>query len=484
VTDKRARRINDAKAYKQGVDVFRADPSVVLSPPQKTKTAPRKRVAPRTSPKRLRGNSRVFCRARPIFEHESERGEWECVSPLDQGLAVHEGIEKPRVGKGLVKVLRHHTYPSITRIDSDDEVYEQLRYLVEKTKSGSMATLFMYGMTGSGKTYSTSIFQSKAPFELCDAGLLPITTIGYELVGSRCFDLLNEEKNEVFLRVGEDGATHVCGVNKHQASAPEEIVALLQRAAANRETAATGTNATSSRSHAVYQLKAANGGSLTMIDLAGNEGNIETAYHSKEQMTEAAEINSSLMTLRKCLQARALGQSHVPFRESALTRVLRDALITPDAETALLACVSPACSHLERTQATLKAAIQLMGETKPPAVVEQDIHVKGIRLGGPKTWDAEALRSWVAQQDFAGPVVLQAGLTGAAAMKLTVPRLAPMCGGNQDIAKELFAALRSATKEAAEKDKELRRDLKNGPKVVSSHDFSKQAPSKPVVAKK
>jgi len=197
VTDKRARRINDAKAYKQGVDVFRADPSVVLSPPQKTKTAPRKRVAPRTSPKRLRGNSRVFCRARPIFEHESERGEWECVSPLDQGLAVHEGIEKPRVGKGLVKVLRHHTYPSITRIDSDDEVYEQLRYLVEKTKSGSMATLFMYGMTGSGKTYSTSIFQSKAPFELCDAGLLPITTIGYELVGSRCFDLLNEEKNEV-----------------------------------------------------------------------------------------------------------------------------------------------------------------------------------------------------------------------------------------------------------------------------------------------
>jgi len=339
-------------------------------------------------------------------------------------------------------------------------------------------------MTGSGKTYSTSIFQSKAPFELCDAGLLPITTIGYELVGSRCFDLLNEEKNEVFLRVGEDGATHVCGVNKHQASAPEEIVALLQRAAANRETAATGTNATSSRSHAVYQLKAANGGSLTMIDLAGNEGNIETAYHSKEQMTEAAEINSSLMTLRKCLQARALGQSHVPFRESALTRVLRDALITPDAETALLACVSPACSHLERTQATLKAAIQLMGETKPPAVVEQDIHVKGIRLGGPKTWDAEALRSWVAQQDFAGPVVLQAGLTGAAAMKLTVPRLAPMCGGNQDIAKELFAALRSATKEAAEKDKELRRDLKNGPKVVSSHDFSKQAPSKPVVAKK
>merc|ERR1711959_748964 len=98
----------------------------------------------------------------------------------------------------------------------------------------------------------------------------------------------------------------------------------------------------------------ANGGSLMLIDLAGNEGMIETFNHTREQMAQAAEINMSLMALKNCLQARALRQSRVPFRESVLTRVLRDALTRKEALTACVTCVSPACSHMEHSLNTLK----------------------------------------------------------------------------------------------------------------------------------
>ena len=98
-------------------------------------------------------------------------------------------------------------------------------------------------------------------------------------------------------------------------------------------------------------------------------------------MAEAAEINASLMALKtcpmpnaqrpmpmpsaqrptpnaqcpmtndptcyRCLHARATAAPHVPFRDSTLTRVLQDALTDPKATTAVLACLSPACSHLE-----------------------------------------------------------------------------------------------------------------------------------------
>ena len=109
---------------------------------------------------------------------------------------------------------------------------------------------------------------------------------------------------------------------EQRAASAEELVALLRAASARRETASTGANAQSSRSHAVYQLSLRNGGRLLLVDLAGNEGSIETLYHSKAQMAEAAEINASLMALKTCLHARATAAPHVPSRSSTTVRLL------------------------------------------------------------------------------------------------------------------------------------------------------------------
>merc|ERR1712185_81721 len=104
-------------------------------------------------------------------------------------------------------------------------------------------------------------------------------------------------------------------------------------------------------------------------------------------MKQAAEINTSLMALKTCLAARASGRAHVPYRESVLTRVLRDAFTAEGAATAVLCCVSPACSHLERTLVTLRSAVHLAGQTKPAAAVDEVLREHGVVKGGPSTWD-------------------------------------------------------------------------------------------------
>ena len=145
---------------------------------------------------------------------------------------------------------------------------------------------------------------------------------------------------------------------EQRAASAEELVALLRAASARRETASTGANAQSSRSHAVYQISLRNGGRypnpnpnpnpdpnpspspspnpnpnpnpnrLLLVDLAGNEGSIETLYHSKAQMAEAAEINASLMALKSCLHARATAAPHVPSSNSTTMAMGRMQILT------------------------------------------------------------------------------------------------------------------------------------------------------------
>ena len=170
----------------------------------------------------------------------------------------------------------------------------------------------------------------------------------------------------------------------------------------------------------------------------------------------------------------------MPYRESLLTRVLRDAFTMEDSLTAVLCCVSPACSHLERTLSTLRSAVQLTGQTRPAAPVDEVVREAGVVKGGPSTWDAEALATWVSQQDLGAPAAVPEEMNGRQIMKLTAARLAPLCNNDKAAGKVLFDALRVAAKEAAARDREARLAFKAGPKPGSSLSFSKAAPAKPV----
>lgn len=398
----RARRIANADDFVSAINQYRASAHPTSNTSEVSSAA-----------------ARVFVRARPLFPVESDSGEWECVS-ADQAygeLVVHVGSERVAAGRGSVRTLSHQTYPGVTSVITDDEVFSAVRYLVEAATNGCKSTLFAYGMTGSGKTYSMAGIHRRAPRELVRALTHgeSLCLTAYELVGKRCFDLLSTDltKPQVFLRVGDDGSTHVCGAVEMKIASADELERGLVLAASNRETAATGTNLTSSRSHAVYHIRfTSNSGSLMLIDLAGNEANAETMNHDHELMAEAAEINASLMAVNTCLRARATGATHVPYRDSTLTRVLRDALTDKESHVAMLACVSPACSHLERTVCTLRNAVKLLGDQPLPAPLLQDLDAPHKQSGEgsakpaapaartSKSRKAEAMRSLAMSQLF------------------------------------------------------------------------------------
>ena len=155
-----------------------------------------------------------------------------------------------------------------------------------------------------------------------------------------------------------------------------------------RTSGTTAANANSSRSHAVLQiiLKTASTASVTssvsgssrnnnhnnpavlrrpmkevgkmsLIDLAGSERGKDTASGDRLQRMEGSEINKSLLALKECIRALGRGDgSHVPFRGSTLTKVLRDSFIGDKSKVCMIAMVSPTHSDVENTMNTLRYA--------------------------------------------------------------------------------------------------------------------------------
>ena len=92
-----------------------------------------------------------------------------------------------------------------------------------------------------------------------------------------------------------------------------------------RTTHQTAANDTSSRSHCVCQIQVRGSGKLLLVDLAGSERAQDTQSNNRNRRIEGAEINKSLLALKECIRALdSSGSSHIPFRASKLTMVLRD----------------------------------------------------------------------------------------------------------------------------------------------------------------
>lgn len=152
-----------------------------------------------------------------------------------------------------------------------------------------------------------------------------------------------------------------------------------------RTSGTTAANANSSRSHAILQIilktPSTNAappsasrninhnnpavsrrpmkevGKMSLIDLAGSERGKDTASGDRLQRMEGSEINKSLLALKECIRALGRGDgSHVPFRGSTLTKVLRDSFIGDKSKVCMIAMVSPTHSDVENTMNTLRYA--------------------------------------------------------------------------------------------------------------------------------
>ena len=170
------------------------------------------------------------------------------------------------------------------------------------------------------------------------------------------------------LRVLEDkkGNINVVGLREIKVQNVQDVLSILQEGSSTRTSGKNAVNNTSSRSHAIFQLKIKTElninnkqnplfGQFSLVDLAGNERGSETA-NDRRVRAEGAEINKSLLALKECIRAMATNQKHLPFRGSMLTKVLRSSFLGKKSKTCMIAMISPCADSCEQTLNTLRYA--------------------------------------------------------------------------------------------------------------------------------
>ncbi|PWY94522.1 kinesin related protein 2 [Aspergillus sclerotioniger CBS 115572] len=253
--------------------------------------------------------------------------------------------------------------------------------MIDELLLGYNCTIFAYGQTGTGKTY-TMFGDMTEDFGLLsdNAGIIPRTLCTLfdtlrgtdstikcsfiELYNEVLHDLLSDEE-DVKLQLFENERNTfnrsilVKGMQDSYIDSPSAGIQLLQIASQKRQVAATKCNDLSSRSHTIFTInvltKSSEGsitsGKLNLVDLAGSE-NIQRSGAENKRAVEAGQINRSLLTLGRVINALVDKASHVPYRESKLTRLLQDSL-GGRTRICIIATVSPCRSSQEEIVSTL-----------------------------------------------------------------------------------------------------------------------------------
>ncbi|KAK4377756.1 hypothetical protein RND71_004052 [Anisodus tanguticus] len=354
-------------------------------------------------------NVQVLLRCRPFSEDEVRNNAPQVVTcnEYQREVAVSQNI----AGKHIDRVFTFDKVfgPSAQQRDLYDQA---IIPIVNEVLEGFNCTIFAYGQTGTGKTYtmegeckrSKSGHNSDLP---PGAGVIPravkqifdmlesqnaeysVKVTFLELYNEEITDLLapddlskvsieDRQKKQLPLMEDGKGGVLVRGLEEEIVASASEIFALLERGSAKRRTAETLLNKQSSRSHSLFSItihiKEANPegeelikcGKLNLVDLAGSE-NISRSGAREGRAREAGEINKSLLTLGRVISALVEHLGHVPYRDSKLTRLLRDSL-GGRTKTCIIATVSPAVHCLEETLSTLDYAHRAKNIKNKPEV--------------------------------------------------------------------------------------------------------------------
>ncbi|KAJ8753665.1 hypothetical protein K2173_026341 [Erythroxylum novogranatense] len=254
-----------------------------------------------------------------------------------------------------------------------ETVYEDgVKNVALSALMGINATIFAYGQTSSGKTYTMRGITEKAVNDIYNHIILTperdftIKISGLEIYNENVRDLLNSEsgRNLKLLDDPEKG-TVVEKLVEETASDDQHLRHLISICEAQRQVGETALNDTSSRSHQIIRLTIQSTlrensdcvrsyvASLNFVDLAGSERASQT-HADGARLREGCHINLSLMTLTTVIRKLSVGKrsGHIPYRDSKLTRILQHSL-GGNARTAIICTLSPALTHVEQSRNTL-----------------------------------------------------------------------------------------------------------------------------------
>ena len=313
----------------------------------------------------------VCVRKRPIFVKEEEAGENDSVSCANPQIKVFESKLKV---DGITKYVDEHVFAfdnTFNENESTEDVYQfALEPSLDMIFKKGMVTIFAYGQTSSGKTFTMKGIQEnsvKQLFYLRDE-IMPEAILKvsfYEIYGGYCFDLLNN-KNKVQILEDKNNNVVINGLTEEEVFDEEDLLNKIEFAFDQRTTHSTVANDTSSRSHAICKVSVKDEydeliGVLIVCDLAGSERGQDTKSNSRQRRIEGAEINKSLLALKECIRAMDGSTGHIPFRASKLTLSLRDSFISKkfNSKVIMMACVCPGSSSADHTLNTLRYADRL-----------------------------------------------------------------------------------------------------------------------------
>jgi hypothetical protein len=355
---------------------------------------------------------RVVARVRPLLPFETVHSSRTCVT-------VHGG-QTLVMGKDRMFNFDSVYGPAAPQ----DAIYaEWVSPLVDGLFSGYNATVLAYGQTGAGKTFTMGSGDNagKTPAEL---GVIPrVMRDIYERLeqltlertaGGGCahevrvrvsyIEIYNEEVRDLLepgisktlaIREKADGSIVVAGAKQVLASTLSEMQSMLDVGSVSRTVAGTLMNNQSSRSHSIFtitvhqRLPSSRAGvpfelvsaKFHLVDLAGSERAKRTGNEGL-RLKESVSINAGLLALGNVISAlvaisknKAAGHhSHIPYRQSKLTRMLQDSL-GGNSRTVMVACISPSDGSFEETLNTLKYAQRARNITNVAIVnrVEDDV---------------------------------------------------------------------------------------------------------------
>lgn len=306
---------------------------------------------------------RVIVRVRPFLPHEifDKNGDrTPCVSVLDQDSESGQDVAVYLKDKDT---SRNECYRLDSFFGQEDNnlgliFHEEVSPLIPGIFQGCNATVFAYGATGSGKTYTmqgTDEQQGLMPLAMSTILSLSQSTGStaeisyYEVYMDRCCDLLGLKPKEIAVLDDKDGKIHLRGLSRVPVKSMSEFHEALSCGVERRKVAHTGLNDVSSRSHGVLVISVSTpcgdgsgtvvSGKLNLIDLAGNEDNRRT-FNEGVRLQESAKINQSLFALSNVIYALNSNKARVPYRESKLTRILQDSL-GGTSRALMVACLNP-----------------------------------------------------------------------------------------------------------------------------------------------
>ena len=340
--------------------------------------------------KKLIYNILVAVRIRPLNKKEKKLSKTETVSIINEKLLKLKdpnGFLNPNNIRSKEIILEFdYIFDSLTQQETIFNYTTKM--LIDNIINGYNATVFAYGATGAGKTY-TMLGDEENP------GIMPlalkelfnkilkyknreyIIKLWYiEIYNENIRDLLvNNKNNNEYLEIREDPikGIFINNVTEITTNSKEDIIKLLKKGNKNRTTEETDVNKTSSRSHAILQIivsyKEKNKnvlnineikyGKLNLIDLAGSE-RASVTKNKGIRLFEGANINKSLLTLGNCINAlydknQKGNKIYIPYRDSKLTRILKDSL-GGNSRTVMIASISPFIFNFDDTYNTLKYA--------------------------------------------------------------------------------------------------------------------------------